>query len=165
MRKLGGRADRLHQRDPLVVHRHSLTELASPLDSLVQTAGIVCILFVVALLGKGVFLFIQQPFGIILIEPGAFLGQAAQLEVQAGNLGIQPISDVFLTFAASELIQQPVIIQCGLDLELDRGKDIGFQRVLPGVVCGTGIIAPVDAAAALVKGIPCAPLSLSIFFL
>ena len=99
-------------------------------------------MFVIALLGKGVFRFIQKPLGIILVEACPLLRNAVEPQIQACNEGILLISDVFLALAAPELIQQLVIIKRCLDLKLDRCKHIRFKRVLPRIMGSTMLIAP-----------------------
>ena len=99
-------------------------------------------MFIIALLGKGVFRFIQKPFGIILVEAWPLLRNAVEPQIQACNEGILLLSDVFLALAAPELIQQLVIIKRCLDLKLDRCKHIRFKRVLPRIMGSTMLIAP-----------------------
>ena len=77
LRKLGCCTYGLHQCDPLVVNRHGLIELAAALNSLIQTAGQIGKLLVIAFLCKSVFFFIQNAFCKVLIEPRAFFGYTA----------------------------------------------------------------------------------------
>ena len=99
-------------------------------------------MLVVALLGKGIFLFIQKPLGIILIEACPLLGNAVEPQIQACNEGVLLITDVFLALASPELIQQLVIVKRCFDLKLDCCKHIGFKRVLPRIMGSTMLIAP-----------------------
>ena len=105
LRELRCRTDRFHQGNPLVIYRHGLSKLAPALHRLIQTAGQVGILLIVAFLGKGVFFFIQKPFGVILVEACPLLGNAVEPQIQAGNEGVLLIADVFLALAAPELVQ------------------------------------------------------------
>lgn len=95
LRKLRCRTNGFHQGNPFVIYRHGLGKLAPALHRLIQTAGQIGILLVVALFGKGVFLFIQKPLGVILIEASSLLGNAVEPQIQAGNEGILLIADVF----------------------------------------------------------------------
>ncbi len=120
-------ADRFHQREPLIVLGHCLGKLYLPLNRFIQPPGKVGILLIVGFLGKGVFLFIENAFREVLVEPSTLLGDAAEFQIQACNERILLISDVAFTFAVSQLGKQLVVIESRLDLKLNRRKHIGFE--------------------------------------
>ena len=120
-------ADGFHQREPLVVLGHCLGKLYLPLNRFIQPPGKVGILLIVGFLGKGVFLFIENAFREVLVEPGAFLGDAAEFQIQACNERILLIADAAFTFAVSQFGKQLVVIESRLDLKLDRRKHIGCR--------------------------------------
>ena len=141
LRELCCTTDGFHQREPLIVLGHCLGKLYLPLNRFIQPPGKVGILLIVGFLGKGVFLFIENAFREVLVEPGAFLGDAAEFQIQACDECILLIADAAFAFAVSQLGKQLVVIESRLDLKLDRRKHIGFEFVLPRIVRRTEIAA------------------------
>ena len=80
LRELFCTADGFHQREPLVVLGHCLSKFYLPLNRFIQPPGKVGILLIVGFLGKGVFLFIENAFREVLIEPSTLLGDAAEFQ-------------------------------------------------------------------------------------
>ena len=134
-------ADGFHQREPLVVLGHCFGKLQLALNCFIQPSGKVGILLIVGFLGKGIFLFIENAFREVLIEPGAFLGDAAEFQIQACNERILLIADAAFAFAVSQLGKQLVVIESCLDLKLDCRKYIGFELILPRIMRRTEITA------------------------
>ena len=134
-------ADGFHQREPLVVLGHCLGKLYLPLNRFIQPPGKVGILLIVGFLGKGVFLFIENAFREVLVEPGAFLGDAAEFQIQACDERILLIADAAFAFTVSQFGKQLVVIESRLDLKLDRRKHIGFELILPRIVRRTEVAA------------------------
>ena len=141
LRELFCTADGFHQREPLIVLGHCFGKLDLPLNRFIQPSGEVGILLIVGFLGKGVFLFIENAFREVLVEPGAFLGDAAEFQIQACNERILLIADAAFAFAVSQLGKQLIVIESCLDLKLDRRKHIGFELILPRIVRRTEVAA------------------------
>ena len=141
LRELFCTADGFHQREPLVVLGHCFGKLQLALNCFIQPSGKVGILLIVGFLGKGVFLFIENAFREVLIEPSTLLGDAAEFQIQACDERILLIADAAFAFAVSQLGKQLVVIESRLDLKLDRRKHIGFKFVLPRIVWRTEIAA------------------------
>ena len=57
----------------------------------------------------------ENAFREVLVEPGAFLGDAAEFQIQACNERILLIADAAFTFAVSQLGKQLVVIESRLD--------------------------------------------------
>lgn len=110
------------------VYRHSLSKLAPALHCLIQTTGQIGILLIVAFLGKGIFLFVQKPLGVILIEACPLLGNAVEPQIEACDKGILLVADVFLALAAPELVQQFVVSRYDLSRRL---REVSFQSCHP----------------------------------
>ena len=122
LRELRCAADGFHQREPLVVLGHCFGKLDLPLNRFIQPPGKIGILLIVGFLGKGVFLFIENAFREVLIEPSTLLGDAAEFQIQTCNERILLIADASFTFAVSQFGKQLVVIKSRFDLKLDRRK-------------------------------------------